>query len=58
LPQPALEIARVDRPQKGLDHLGKREPLAGGNGAAPNRAALTTFIAARMSSALWIAGER
>src|SRR5260370_23234414 len=35
-PQAVFEIARIDRPQKGFDHLGKREPLARGDGAAPD----------------------
>ena len=37
LPQAIVEIARVDRPQKAFDHLRQREPLAGGDAAAPDR---------------------
>ena len=37
LPQPVFKVARVDCPQKGFDHIGQRDPLAGSNGAAPDR---------------------
>ncbi|MGC1887778.1 MAG: hypothetical protein WA709_17065 [Stellaceae bacterium] len=35
-PQAGFEIARIDRPQKGFDHLGQREAVARGDGAAPD----------------------
>jgi hypothetical protein len=29
LPQSAFEIARIDLPEKGFDHLGERDPVRG-----------------------------
>ena len=37
LPQPNFEVARFECPQKAFDHLRHREPLAGGDGAPPDR---------------------
>ena len=37
MPQAIIEIARVDRPREAFDHLRQREPLAGGDAAAPDR---------------------
>jgi hypothetical protein len=56
LPQSAFEIARIDRPEKGFDHLGERDPLRGCDGARAS-ALLATFIAPRILVVLRIGGR-
>ena len=52
LPQAIVEIARVDRPQKAFDHLRQREPLAGGDAAAPDRVGDHLYRAKDVGSAV------